>query len=62
MTKTTVYVNKRKAGSSRGSKAAISLKGLPKSKFKVKVIAVLSDGRQLVLKRTYKTCTARKRR
>jgi hypothetical protein len=62
VTKTTVFVNKRKAGSGRGGKATISLKGLPRGKVKVKVVAVLSDGRQLVLKRTYKTCTARKRR
>jgi hypothetical protein len=62
VTKTTVYVNRRKAGSGRGNNAAISLKGLPKGKFKVKVVAVLSDGRQLVLNRTYRTCGARKRR
>ena len=62
VTSTTVFVNKRKAGSGRGSKAVINLKGLPRGKVKVKVVAVLSDGRQLALKRTYKTCTTRERR
>jgi hypothetical protein len=62
VTSTTVFVNSRKAGSGRGSRAVINLKGLPRGKVKVKVVALLSDGRQLVLKRTYKTCTTRARR
>jgi hypothetical protein len=62
VTSTTVFVNNRKAGTRRGSSAAINLKGLPRGKVKVKVVALLSDGRQLVLKRTYKTCTTRARR
>jgi hypothetical protein len=62
VTSTTVFVNNRKVLSGRGSKAVINLKGLPRGKVKVKIVAVLSDGRQLVLKRTYKTCTSRKRR
>ena len=57
-----MFVNNRKAGSGRGSSAVINLKGLPRGKVKVKVVALLSDGRQLVLKRTYKTCTTRARR
>jgi hypothetical protein len=62
VTSTTVFVNNRKAGSSRRSSAVINLKGLPRGKVKVKVVALLSDGRQLVLRRTYKTCTTRARR
>jgi hypothetical protein len=56
---TTVYVNGRKAGTGRGSRAVISLRGLPRGKVKVKVVAVLSDGRRLTLSRTYRTCTTR---
>jgi hypothetical protein len=62
VTSTTVFVNNRKAGTGRGSSAVINLKGLPRGKVKVKVAALLSDGRQLVLRRTYKTCTTRARR
>jgi hypothetical protein len=62
VTSTSVFVNNRKAGTGRGSRAVINLKGLPRGKVKVKVVALLSDGRQLVLKRTYKTCTTRARR
>jgi hypothetical protein len=62
VTSTTVFVNNRKAGSSRRPSAVISLKGLPRGKVKVKVVALLSDGRQLVLRRTYQTCTSRARR
>jgi hypothetical protein len=62
VTSTTVFVNNRKAGAGRGSSAVINLKGLPRGKVKVKVVALLSDGRQLVLKRTYKTCTTKKKR
>jgi hypothetical protein len=58
---TTVFVNNRKAGTGPGPKAVINLRGLPRGTVKVKVVAVLSDGRQLVLRRTYKTCTSRKR-
>jgi hypothetical protein len=61
VTSTTVFVNNRKAGTGGGSSAVINLKGLPRGKVKVKVVALLSDGRQLVVKRTYKTCTSRKR-
>jgi hypothetical protein len=48
---TNVFVNNRKAGTGRGSRAVINLKGLPRGKVKVKVVALLSDGRQRVLKR-----------
>jgi hypothetical protein len=59
---TTVYVNRRKAGTGRGSAAVINLKGLPRGKVKVKVVAVLSDGRSLVISRTYRTCSGRAKR
>jgi hypothetical protein len=59
---TTVYLNGRKAGSGRGSRATINLRGLPRGKVKVKVVAALTDGRRLTLSRTYKTCTTRARR
>jgi cell division septation protein DedD len=59
---TTVYLNGRKAGTGRGSRAVISLRGLPRGSVKVKVVAVLSDGRRLTLSRTYRTCTTRGRR
>jgi hypothetical protein len=62
VTSTTVFVNNRKAGILRGSSAVINLRGLPRGKVKVKVVALLSDGRQLMVRRTYKTCTSRARR
>jgi hypothetical protein len=62
VTSTTVFVNNRKAGAGRGSSAVINLKGLPRGTVKVKVVALLSDGRQLAVRRTYKTCTTRARR
>jgi hypothetical protein len=62
VTSTTVFLNGRKAGTGRGNGAVISLRGLPRGKVKVKVVAQLSDGRQLVMRRTYKTCTTRARR
>lgn len=58
---TTVFVNNRKAGTGRGRAAVINLRGLPRGKVKVTVVAVLSDGRRLVLRRAYKTCTSRPR-
>jgi hypothetical protein len=59
---TTVFVGKRKVATKRGKTAVINLKGLPKGTFRVKVVAKLSDGRQLVLKRTYRTCTKKRAR
>jgi hypothetical protein len=59
VTSTTVFVNGRKAGTGRGNSAVINLRGLPRGKVKVKVVAQLSDGRQLAVRRTYKTCTTR---
>ena len=62
VTSTTVFVNNRKAAGGRGSSAVINLRGLPRGTVKVKVAALLSDGRQLVVRRTYRTCTSRARR
>jgi hypothetical protein len=60
VTSTTVFLNGRTAGTGRGNGAVINLRGLPRGKVKVKVVAQLSDGRQLVVRRTYKTCAARR--
>jgi hypothetical protein len=57
--KTTVYVNGRRGGSRRGARAVINLRGLPRGTVKVKVVAVLTDGRRLTLSRTYRTCKRR---
>jgi hypothetical protein len=62
VTSTTVFVNNRKAGTGRGSSTVINLKGLPRGTVKLKLVALLADGRQLVVRRTYKTCTSRARR
>jgi hypothetical protein len=61
VTSTTVFLNGRNAGTGRGNSVVINLRGLPRGKVKVKVVAHLSDGRQLVSRRTYKTCTTRAR-
>jgi hypothetical protein len=56
---TTVYVNGRRAGSRRGARAVINLRGLPRGTVKVRVVAVLTDGRRFTLSRTYRTCKRR---
>jgi hypothetical protein len=56
---TTVYVNGRRTGRGRGSHAVINLRGLPRGTLRLRVVAVLTDGRRLVLSRTYRTCRGR---
>jgi hypothetical protein len=42
-------------------KSTVNLKGLPAGKVRVKITAVTSTGRKAVIKRTYRTCVAKKR-
>jgi hypothetical protein len=42
-------------------KTTVNLEGLPAGKVRVKITAVTSTGRKAVIKRTYKTCVAKKR-
>ncbi len=46
----------------RKVKAKLSLRGLPKGKIVVKVVAVTTTGRKAVATRTYHTCAAKRRR
>jgi hypothetical protein len=48
--------------SGRKLKAPVDLRGLPKGKFRVRVIAKTRSGRTLTVKRTYRTCVAKRRR
>ena len=57
-----VYVNNQRKSSSKGAKATINLRGLPRGTVHVKVRATLSNGRKLTLKRTYRTCVKSSRR
>ena len=58
--RTTAYVDGRRAGSRRGPHALVSLRGLPRGPVRVTVRALLSNGRTLVRRRTYRTCTSRR--
>ena len=49
-------VNGRKRGSTKKSKATITLRKLPAGKVRVKVSATLRNGRKLTVKRTYRNC------
>jgi hypothetical protein len=58
----TVGNGKVKAYRGRRLKTAIRLTRLPEGRFKVKVVVTLADGTKLTLRRTYKSCAAKKRR
>ena len=65
LARATVYVNGKRVQTIRGRKrlrAPVDLRGLPKGKFKVRIVAVTSQGRRIVSTRTYRTCTKRKNR
>ena len=49
------------AASRRRLKLPVDLRGLPKGRFKVKLVVVLRDGRTSSDTRRYRTCTPRKR-
>jgi hypothetical protein len=51
-----VYVNQKRMSTSKGKKATIDLRGLPRGTVRVTLRATLSNGRTLTLKRTYRTC------
>ena len=59
-----MFINGKRVRRIRGSKltAPIDLRGLPKGKFKVRVAAKTRSGRKLSIKRTYRTCVAKRRR
>lgn len=40
----------------------ISLKGLPRARFKVTIVVTAADGRTVTAARSYKTCAVKKRR
>ncbi len=59
----TVFVNQRSIAVRRGAKltAPVSLKGLPKGKYTVKIVLRLASGKTLTGSRHYRTCTPRRR-
>ena len=61
----TITVNRKtklklKGTKARKVKAKINLRGLPKGKVVVKIVAVTTTGKKAVSKRTYKTCAKKK--
>jgi hypothetical protein len=65
--KLTIRVNgrtkvKRKGLKARKVKARINLRGMPKGKVVVKIVATTNTGRRAVRKRTYHTCAKRRQR
>ena len=65
--KLTIRVNgrikvKRKGLKARKVKARINLRGMPKGKVVVKIVATTNTGRKAVRKRTYHTCAKRRQR
>lgn len=60
-----VYVDGKRARVMRrhGSlHAVVDLRGLRKGRYTVKIVALTSQGRQVVSKRRYRTCVPKKRR
>jgi len=59
-----VWVNGRRVKSLKGKRitAAVDLRGLPKGTFKVKIAATLATGKVVTDTRTYRTCTANKKK
>jgi hypothetical protein len=64
LTSARVYLNGRRVRVVRGHRlrAPIDLRGLPKGRYVVRVVARTSTGRKLVRTRRYRTCTPRRRR
>lgn len=61
-----ITVNKRvkvrlRGAKARRAKATLSLRGLPAGKVRVKIVATFTKGAKLVSKRTYRTCTKKKK-
>ena len=58
-----VYVNGKQRAVRRGRRLAapVNLRGLPKGKVRVTVVARTRSGRRVVDRRTYRTCVPRKR-
>jgi hypothetical protein len=58
-----VYVNGRRVKTLRGRRitAPVSLRGLPKGRFTVRIVAITRGGKRLVSLRRYRTCTPRRR-
>jgi hypothetical protein len=54
-----VYVNGKRVKLLRGKRlrARVNLRGLPKGRYTVKVVAITSTGRRVTEKRRYRTCT-----
>ena len=59
-----VYVGSRRVRVLRGRRlhAPVDLRGLPRGRFTVRIVARTSSGRQVVSVRRYRTCTAKRRR
>jgi sugar lactone lactonase YvrE len=64
VTSVKVTIGSGKAKSYKGSKlkVPVTLTGLPKGSFKVKVAVAMSDGTTVKLTRSYKTCATKKKR
>ena len=64
LTEARVYVNGKQVQVVRGKRlrAPVNLRGLPKGRYTVRVVAVTSTGQRLERKRRYRTCTPKPRR
>jgi sugar lactone lactonase YvrE len=60
--KVTIGSGKAKTYKGAKLKVSVTLTGLPRGSFKVKVAVVMSDGTTVSLTRTYKTCATKKKR
>ena len=58
-----VYVNGKRVRVVRGKRlrAPVNLRGLPKGRYRVRVVAITSTGKRITRTRRYRTCTPRKR-
>ena len=63
LTEAKVYVNGKRVRVIRGKrlKARVNLRGLPRGRYTVRVVATTSTGQRLVRKRRYRTCTPKQR-
>ncbi|MDQ1702582.1 MAG: hypothetical protein QOF57_1834 [Frankiaceae bacterium] len=58
-----VYVGNRRAVTRSGSrlKVPVTLRGLPRGKVRVRIVAVTTKGKRITVRRTYRTCAAKRR-
>ena len=56
-----IRVLKRKVFQSNRKVANVNLRGLPRGKFKVRIVVLTSEGKTLRGTRTYRTCTKKRK-